>query len=150
MRNEFAADLETPVSAFLKLGPLQPLFLLESVEKNETMGRYSFIGILPSQYFVLEEPTKLDSFFQSLENKIHSLPEKENGRLSSGMIGFLSYPISSLLHPKLTFKPSHDPLAGFVLPSAILCFDHLKNKIYLNSILPENEQRDLAKQIRSC
>jgi anthranilate synthase component 1 len=61
MRNEFAADLETPVSAFLKLAPLQPLFLLESVEKNETMGRYSFIGILPSEYLVLEESSRLAS-----------------------------------------------------------------------------------------
>jgi len=150
MRNEFAADLETPVSAFLKLTPLQPSFLLESVEKNETMGRYSFIGILPSQYFVLEEPTQLDSFFQTLEAQIQILPQKENGRLSSGLIGFLSYPLSSLLHPKLHFKRSADPLAGFVLPSAILCFDHLKNKIYLNSLLGENEEQDLAKQIRSC
>ena len=89
MRNEFAADLETPVSAFLKLAPLQPLFLLESVEKNETMGRYSFIGILPSEYFVLEEPSQLDSYFQSLETKIESLPQKENGRLSSGLIFFI-------------------------------------------------------------
>jgi anthranilate/para-aminobenzoate synthase component I len=38
---EFAADLETPVSAFLKLAPLEPVFLLESAEKNEAVGRFS-------------------------------------------------------------------------------------------------------------
>lgn len=150
MSNEFAADLETPVSAFLKLTTLQPLFLLESVEKNETMGRYSFIGILPKQYFVLEDPAQAESYFDSLEQQIHSLPDKDNGRLTSGFIGFLSYPVSALLHPKLSLKRSRDPLAGFVLPSAILSFDHLKNRIHLNSILGEQEQSKLAQEIRTC
>lgn len=150
MTNEFAADLETPVSAFLKLGALKPVFLLESVEKNETLGRYSFIGILPKQFFVLEEPSEASSYFQLLEQQIQSLPIKENGRLSSGLIGFLSYPVSSLLHPKLKVKRSGDPLAGFVLPSAILTFDHLKNRIHFHSILNEQEQISLAQEIRAC
>jgi anthranilate synthase component 1 len=38
------ADLETPVSAYLKLAPLSPRFLLESVEGGRAVGRYSFIG----------------------------------------------------------------------------------------------------------
>src|SRR4051812_33437504 len=42
------ADLETPVSAFLKLAAHAPhAFLLESAEQNETIGRYSFIGLEP-------------------------------------------------------------------------------------------------------
>ena len=41
---DIAADLDTPVSAFLKLGPLHPRFLLESVVGGESVGRYSFIG----------------------------------------------------------------------------------------------------------
>lgn len=44
---ELPADLETPVSAFLKLNSAAPCFLLESVEKGERMGRYSFIGMNP-------------------------------------------------------------------------------------------------------
>jgi anthranilate synthase component 1 len=42
---EIAADLDTPVSAFLKLGDLDPVFLLESVTGGERVGRYSFIGV---------------------------------------------------------------------------------------------------------
>ena len=42
---EIAADLDTPVSAFLKLRALDPVFLLESVSGGERVGRYSFIGI---------------------------------------------------------------------------------------------------------
>ena len=41
---DIAADLDTPVSAYLKLGPLTPRFLLESAEGGERLGRYSFIG----------------------------------------------------------------------------------------------------------
>ena len=41
---DIAADLDTPVSAYLKLGPFRPRFLLESVEGGERLARYSFIG----------------------------------------------------------------------------------------------------------
>ena len=41
---DIAADLDTPVSAFLKLGALKPRFLLESVEGGERLARYSFLG----------------------------------------------------------------------------------------------------------
>ena len=40
---DIAADLHTPVSAFLRLAPLRPRYLLESVEEGY-QGRYSFIG----------------------------------------------------------------------------------------------------------
>jgi anthranilate synthase component 1 len=42
---DIAADLDTPVSAFLKLAPFGPRFLLESVEGAERLARYSFIGL---------------------------------------------------------------------------------------------------------
>jgi len=41
---DIAADLDTPVSAFLKLRELKPRFLLESVEGGERLARYSFLG----------------------------------------------------------------------------------------------------------
>ena len=41
---DIAADLDTPVSAYLKLGALRPRFLLESVTGGDTLGRYSFLG----------------------------------------------------------------------------------------------------------
>jgi anthranilate synthase component 1 len=42
---DIAADLDTPVSAYLKLAPFEPRFLLESVEGAERLARYSFIGL---------------------------------------------------------------------------------------------------------
>ncbi len=41
---DIAADLDTPVSAYLKLEPLKPRFLLESVEGGMRLARYSFLG----------------------------------------------------------------------------------------------------------
>src|SRR6202012_2894282 len=41
---DIAADLDTPGSAYLKLGPFRPRFLLESVEGGGRLARYSFIG----------------------------------------------------------------------------------------------------------
>jgi anthranilate synthase component 1 len=41
---DLVADLDTPVSAFLKLAPLHPRYLLESVEGGERVGRWSFLG----------------------------------------------------------------------------------------------------------
>lgn len=147
---EFAADLETPVSAFLKLAPLDPVFLLESAERNETVGRYSFIGILPKQFYVLNEPTDHVRFFEMLVKGISGLSAEPETRFSAGLVGFLSYHLAALLHPKLQPKTTGFPLAGFVQPSAILTFDHLKRRLILSSVLPETEQHDLAKQIRLC
>ena len=42
---DIAADLDTPVSAYMKLKPFKPRFLLESVEGGERLARYSFIGL---------------------------------------------------------------------------------------------------------
>ncbi|HRZ15613.1 MAG TPA: anthranilate synthase component I, partial [Candidatus Omnitrophota bacterium] len=41
---EISADLDTPVSCFLKLAPQRYMFLLESVEGQEKIARYSFLG----------------------------------------------------------------------------------------------------------
>ncbi len=50
---EMPADLDTPVSVFLRLKDRTPAFLLESVTGGEQVARYSFIGVEPAQAFVL-------------------------------------------------------------------------------------------------
>jgi len=150
MKIELAADLETPVSAFLKLSSLDPVFLLESVEQNETIGRYSFIGILPQKYFVLEQAGNPDPFFGEISDCLDRLRILGSSRLSSGLVGFFSYHASEFLHPKIPRKTTTEPIAAFVLPRAILAFDHFRHKISLTSNLPDAEGNDLARQIKSC
>src|SRR3972149_346013 len=51
---EISADLETPISVYMKLrGAMAPSFLLESVEGGERIARYSFIGIKPKAQYIL-------------------------------------------------------------------------------------------------
>ncbi|HEX7974388.1 MAG TPA: hypothetical protein VF498_08270, partial [Anaerolineales bacterium] len=52
---ELPADLETPVSVYLKLAGQGPSFLLESVTGGEQVARYSFIGVDSSQAYVLRD-----------------------------------------------------------------------------------------------
>src|ERR1051326_1415247 len=79
---EVAADLETPVSAYLKLKGHGARFLLESVEMGENLGRYSFIGldylraikILPDQV-VVEEKGRSDILPIGKRNPLEILRE---------------------------------------------------------------------------
>ncbi len=148
--HQFAADLETPVSAFLKLSPLQPIFLLESVERNETVGRFSFLGILPKRYILWTQSQTAEEFFGYLSQSLSELPVVANSPLASGLVGFISYHAASLLHPKIPLKRTRYPLGGFVLPSAILTFDHVKRKISLSSSLSPDEETSLSREIKTC
>ena len=148
--HQFAADLETPVSAFLKLTPLQPIFLLESVERNEAVGRFSFLGILPKEHLIWNTDQEANTFFQQVTESVSKLHVDQNCPLSSGLIGFISYHAAARLHPKLPLKPTRFPLAGFVLPGAILTFDHVKRRITLSSCLSSNEEAILANEIKTC
>src|SRR5215212_4697169 len=47
LRHTFIADIETPVSAYLKLRGEGPSFLLESAEQGQRFGRWSFLGVQP-------------------------------------------------------------------------------------------------------
>src|SRR5438270_14095430 len=59
LRHSFIDDIETPVSAYLKLRGEGPSFLLESAEKGQRFGRWSFLGVQPRTVTRLErgEPT---------------------------------------------------------------------------------------------
>src|ERR671915_423786 len=47
LRHTFIDDCETPVSAYLKLRGVGPSFLLESAERGQRFGRWSFLGVRP-------------------------------------------------------------------------------------------------------
>ena len=52
---EISADLETPISVYMKVRGQGPSFLLESVEGGERIARYSFIGIRPRAQYILRD-----------------------------------------------------------------------------------------------
>jgi len=71
---ELPADLETPVSVYLKLAGNGPSFLLESVTGGEQVARYSFIGVHPRAAYVLRGRS-LETHIPGQEAEITNLPE---------------------------------------------------------------------------
>ena len=134
---EVAADLETPVSAYLKVARGGHSFLLESVEGGERLARYSFIGTEP--YRVLRAGSnaalgKTDPLL-AIEDELRrfrvvSLPGLP--RFHGGAVGYLSYEVVRHFEPRVPVA-SHDPLglpeAIFMFTDTLLVFDHLRHNI---------------------
>jgi anthranilate synthase component 1 len=130
---EIMADLETPVSAFLKIHHGGPSFLLESVEGGQRLARYSFIGTEP--YKVLKTMTKddldpLPLIEKEMEN-FKVVPVEGLPRFSGGAVGYLAYEAAA--HFEILPSPALDPLnlpeAFFMFTDTLLIFDHVTHTI---------------------
>ncbi len=133
---EILADLETPVTAFLKIARGSHSFLLESVEGGERMARYSFIGTEP--YRVLrtgpeEKAGAVDPLvlIQQELGKYKLIPLDELPRFHGGAVGYLGY--DAVRYFEELPSPEADPLklpeSILMFTDTLLVFDHLKHKI---------------------
>ena len=133
---EIGADLETPVSAYLKIARAPYSFLLESVEGGERIARYSFIGTDP--YEVIRtgpgQPyggvDPLVPVQEALAGaKVAGAPPDQ--RFNGGAVGFLSYEAVSYF--ERLAAPEQDPLglpeSVFMMTDTFVIFDHLLHKI---------------------
>jgi anthranilate synthase component 1 len=136
---EVPADLETPVSAFLKVARGKYSFLLESVEGGERLARYSFIGTEP--YRVLRSGTRSerneqpgDPLAQIQEElaRFQVVPVEGLPRFHGGAVGYLGWEVIRHFEPRVPVR-SEDPLelpeAVFLFTDTLLVFDHLKHVI---------------------
>ena len=129
---EVRADLETPVSAFLKVATGDFSFLLESVEGGERLGRYSFIGAEPYRVLECSEPdgdplSVIDEELSRFEPvEVPGLP-----RFHGGAVGYLSYEVSG--HFERLPAPQRDtlgvPQSWLMFTDSLLVFDHLLHTI---------------------
>jgi anthranilate synthase component 1 len=136
---DVAADLETPVSAFLKVARGDHSFLLESVEGGERLARYSFIGTEP--YRVLRSGPYAtagegEDPLLEIERELSRfrLARVEDGlpRFTGGAVGFLAYEAACHFEPRVPIPaadPQAFPEALFMFTDTILVFDHLKHTI---------------------
>ena len=146
------ADLETPVSAFLKIAGNRPMsFLLESVEGGAVRGRYSIVGLEPDLIFrvngnsaeinrtVATDPAAFvpanDSPLAALRRLIAesriALPAALPP-MAAGVFGYLSYDMVRLIEDSLA-APGRDPIgipdAILVRPTVVIAFDAVEDTI---------------------
>jgi anthranilate synthase component 1 len=151
---EVLADVETPVSALIKLGAGPGSFLLESVEGGESVARYSFVAAglqrslqIYDDHATLNEadgPTDL-SYTDPLA-LVHRLVAQEGvaklpglPRFGGGAVGYLAYELVRKFEPRVPLAandPFGLPLANLMLVDSLLVFDHLRRTIKVVTYVP--------------
>ncbi|MDH5680794.1 MAG: anthranilate synthase component I [Spirochaetota bacterium] len=156
---EVMADLETPISAFMKINSGSHSFLLDSVVGGERLARYSFLGVNP--YLIFKAKDNTCTFYKaneeqqeiSSEDPINTLkelidrykPYEPRGLPSffGGAVGYFSYDSVRYIEdiPNTTEDDLLLPHLHFMFTDSIIIFDHAENKmkiVYNIHIEPEN------------
>lgn len=148
---ELSADLETPISVYIKLHGQGPSFLLESVEGGERIARYSFIGIKPKAQYILRgneikitesENTRILSldegddptcFLQEEVRRFKSGGQEGLPRFIGGLVGYLGFESVRYFEPTLIpqMDPASVPDGVFLLADTVVAFDHVRRSISL-------------------
>ena len=176
---EVLADLDTPLSIYLKLADGSGTFLLESVEGGETWGRYSIIGIAAAAMLTVREgvctvdtPAGTEILgdrdpFAAIESfraryKVPALPELP--RFSGGLVGYFSHETVGYIEPQLAESAAPDELACpdvcLMLAEELVVFDNLRGTVQMvvhaDATAPDGlaaaERRldDLASRLRAA
>jgi len=155
------ADLETPVSAFLRLASDEPQsFLLESVEGGEKVGRYTFIGVRPyrtilsrGSSIVIDERGKTrsmkgDVFALLKELLAGHTPAHIPGLppFTSGAVGFFAYDVVRQIErlPEQAVDDLGIPDACLMFFDEVLAFDHVRKQILLMVTADLSRQKPAA------
>lgn len=147
---ELFADLDTPLSVYLKLANQPYSYLLESVEGGERFGRYSFIG-LPCRtrlrvrdhtVEVEQGDTVLETFngnpldfLRDFQARFRVAPVEDLPRTTGGLVGYFGYDTVRYIEPRLAATRKHDPVGTpdilLMLSDEVAVFDNLSGKLYL-------------------
>lgn len=156
---EIASDLETPVSAFIKLKESGPCFLLESAESDKMWGRYSFLGFEPIMLARLEDGRLIVSsgevekvvegdpvrgLFELVEGPEVFIPI-EGVPFSGGAVGYFGYGVLEHLENIRLSNNEAVPEMMFMVPGRLAIFDHLRSRIILCAISRVPEQHDACR-----
>ena len=162
---DIAADLDTPVSAFMKLAELKPRYLLESVERGERLARYSFLGFGDALEVRLDDrgfrignetmpyPADRQEYLDSLRHALRLAPEPKPEvaglPFSGGLVGVSGYDVVRLFErlPQHTIPQTGFPAAAFTATSSALVFDHLTRRVALLHDGPDQERQSLRREV---
>jgi len=131
------ADLETPVSAYLKVAQGPYSFLLESVEGGERISRYSFIGTDPYKVVktgAKEELGEIDPLnpIQEEMDQFRLVPVEGLPGFHGGAVGYLAYDTIRYFEPRVPEMPEDPvgvPESVFMFCDTLLVFDHIRHDI---------------------
>src|SRR5215475_1474508 len=132
---DLVADVETPASAFAKIDNGEPCFLFESAERNEEIGRFSFIGFDPLVVFNGAEckGDPLTALQQTLARfKFVASPDVPH--FVGGAVGYIGYDVVRFFESTVPIHPRDDlkiPEMIFMIPRMLLVFDHRFRKLQL-------------------
>jgi anthranilate synthase component 1 len=167
------ADLETPVSVYLKLARVSTAsFLLESVEGGEQVGRYSFLGVDPKGMITVQDNVATTTRHSVTttrelspgEDPLHVVerefervrPVRLDGlpRFVGGAVGYLSYDVVRYFErlPDTAVEDLSVPDAAFMLADTLVIFDHAKHQLTVlanahNTGSPDDAYDDAVQRI---
>ena len=148
---EVLADLDTPLSTYLKLASGSFSYLLESVQGGEKWGRYSIIGLpcrtivrITGHHVTVEEngarieqaqvEDPLD-WIGAYQERFRAVPVPELPRFTGGLVGFFGYDAIRYIEPRLGECPNPDPIGTpdiqLMVSDEIVVFDNLSGKLYV-------------------
>lgn len=152
---EVLADLDTPLSTYLKLAATPFSYLLESVQGGEKWGRYSIIGLpcrtiirlraqggsgeiiverdgQPIEHVNTNDPLGWLAAFQA---RFRALTLPDLPRFTGGLVGYFGYDAVRYMEPRLGVFTKADPLdlpdAVLLLSEELVVFDNLRGKLYI-------------------
>ena len=164
---DIAADLDTPASAFLKLRPLKPRFLLESVESGFQLARYSFLGFGEAAELRLDGDGLRDNgvirrhpigrtellavLREALARTPRLHPEIPELPFTGGLVGVAGYDVvrnfERLKRPPASSAAPVVPEAAYIAVDSMLVFDHLTRRIALLHAGSEGARSGLRREI---
>lgn len=151
VHREVFADLDTPLSTYLKLADGPYSYLLESVQGGEKWGRYSIIGLPARERLrvnghqvvheaddgIIEELTAEDplAYIEAFQARYHSPDLPDMPRFNGGLVGYFGYDTVRFIEPRLHDSVPPDELGTpdvlLMVSDEVVVFDNLRGKLHL-------------------
>jgi len=169
LMREVLADLDTPLSTYLKLADGPYSYLFESVQGGEKWGRYSIIGLpcrklvriheqqvqVYADNVVIEEATVKDplAWVEAFYARYKVYEQENLPRFTGGLVGYFGYDTVRYIEPRLGACPNTDPLQLpdilLMVSDEVVVFDNLSGKLYVVIYVdPANTDAFVAGQAR--
>ena len=168
VRHTFIDDCETPVSAFLKLRGEEPAFLLESADRGQRFGRYSFLGFNPKAILSFKDNKLFETIGgESTELELGSDPYSAAAQyvsryrmapleglppFSGGAVGLFCYDLVRTVEP--LGEPNRDELGipdmVLMMSDVLVVFDHLRHEITVIAMADLTGEGDVDEEYKNA